>query len=623
MKPDKESTQGTQPGTGGDSKHTPQSEPERLVYGTLDNDEDDHLIPGANDEKPVPKTTDIDHLAITEEPEQAKGEETQSETALEDTINDVEETLEEVESDIQSKIDSLQEEQSKFTATSDVVGDIEDEKIEIIEEPAVSGSTILKVAVVFIVGFAIFGFGLAGYALNLFNFSVAGNVFDDALKHVQDIETYQNDFVIETIAGPRRLFTEGIAEVDSVNDSARIRYQSRILGVTFDSDVRIFGDELFARVTYEGAPSESPFELPGRWLSTPYNTVPAEYEEFIGTKYFRDVLSIFRNYPKEFTTVSETEVIGPDNRPQIRYTAELSPSLIKQMSEQSEDDSFADLLAKSGIVDVWVNKSSSQIEKVVVESKQVSFTSNITNINDSFGIERPTESLPYDALKQQVFYDNLPDEKIETIGIIAYGDVDGETLDIMQQAINDELNIHTQVLANKKEGMPKIKGFYDEERNQFNGDVLWQFFFENFKAEQNPVRFIVIIQDDLFSILTKSKPYVMTRSSNVNTAIISTARLRDVHSDHSDEDEPVSDRLYTERLRKLTLRTVGVTAGLRISPSAERMECLMYPAFSLEELDAKGSQFCEETTDVFDRTFKQIGEKNESEEGEGETESEE
>lgn len=118
---------------------------------------------------------------------------------------------------------------------------------------------------------------------------------------------------------------------------------------------------------------------------------------------------------------------------------------------------------------------------------------------------------------------------------------------------------------------------YDLSRRQYNAEMLLSELQK--RSPDNTIRQVGIIQDDIY---TPDLNFVFsTTQPKTNSLILSLARLTDPSSEKSEQ-----------RYKKVLLRALGITFGLKPSPSGDRL-CVMAFSNSLEELDSKGLDWCE------------------------------
>jgi predicted Zn-dependent protease len=73
------------------------------------------------------------------------------------------------------------------------------------------------------------------------------------------------------------------------------------------------------------------------------------------------------------------------------------------------------------------------------------------------------------------------------------------------------------------------------------------------------------------------------------------------------QDDPASEAVFGSRLKNLVLRTLGVTVGFDLLPSAKDPSCVMYPALNLSDLDKKRDQFAPHESGLLNKVFQSTG----------------
>jgi len=197
-------------------------------------------------------------------------------------------------------------------------------------------------------------------------------------------------------------------------------------------------------------------------------------------------------------------------------------------------------------------------------------------------------------LQQTMFLSSLPDKQITDVFIGGYGVPNG-TLELIEQVIKDKIGVGTSIEAYSGT-LPMRDNYYDKSRGQFDGDAVWQYFIDTFADRGDTVRYLIVVNEDMYTKLQPERPYIFSRASFLNnTAVISVKRLKG--------ESTSSTEIYQQRVEKLALRTLGVTVGFSLSPDADNINCVMYQALTLEDLDRVGSIFCEETETAFNKAF--------------------
>jgi predicted Zn-dependent protease len=203
-------------------------------------------------------------------------------------------------------------------------------------------------------------------------------------------------------------------------------------------------------------------------------------------------------------------------------------------------------------------------------------------------------------LKNKIFEAGLPKEKITEVHLGGYA-VPAGTLEAIQAAIQEKIGVSVTIDSNYPEEIPKDAKIYNESRQQFDGDAMWASSSKSFEANGNTKRYLVIIDEDMFTNIQPERPYIMSRAiPKTNNAMISVKRLQNFSDTSS---EPASLERYKERVEKLAVRTLGVTAGLSLTPDADNINCLMYQSSNIDELDKVGTDFCETTKNALEKVF--------------------
>jgi predicted Zn-dependent protease len=207
------------------------------------------------------------------------------------------------------------------------------------------------------------------------------------------------------------------------------------------------------------------------------------------------------------------------------------------------------------------------------------------------------------TLQNELFQQALPKSPIHNVYIGSYGNVSTSTLRQVQNIIRASIGVKTTILQRSSEPFPEKPPFYDSTRQQYDADYIWQALI-SLEQQYGPlVRILTVVDVDLFTNVQSSgtEQYVLSRAlPNVNAAVISLYRIKRLSDSSS---APAPQDLIDNRLKKLVLRTLGVTVGFSLSPSANDISCVMYPALNLSDLDRKGDQFCAAEAALVNKVF--------------------
>ncbi len=203
-------------------------------------------------------------------------------------------------------------------------------------------------------------------------------------------------------------------------------------------------------------------------------------------------------------------------------------------------------------------------------------------------------------LKNKIFQAGLSKDKVTEVHLGGYS-VPAGTLEAIQAAIQERIGVPVTIDSNYPETIPEDDSIYNKSRQQFDGDAMWQNSSANFEGKNTAARYLVVINEDIFTNVQPERPYIMSRAlPNLNNVIISVKRLQK-YSDSS--SEPSSEERYQERVGKLAVRVLGVTVGLSLTPDADNINCLMYQAKNIDELDKVGTDFCKTTKEALGKIF--------------------
>ena len=194
----------------------------------------------------------------------------------------------------------------------------------------------------------------------------------------------------------------------------------------------------------------------------------------------------------------------------------------------------------------------------------------------------------------------VPENKIENIGFYGFGDIGTTTIDVLRDAITEQIGTPSFYVGHVQGDIPKE--FYDEKRKQYNGDNLWNGMSGYVSSSNKQIRAIGVFNIDLYTSVGKdTRPYIMSRAfPNVNNTVISLYRLHNL-SDTS--NDPAPKELFESRAKKLILRNLGASVGLQATASANDPTCIMSKADTLADLDKKTGKLCSDEALYFKKAL--------------------
>lgn len=250
---------------------------------------------------------------------------------------------------------------------------------------------------------------------------------------------------------------------------------------------------------------------------------------------------------------------------------------------------------------VILDKNASSTNEKHNNESEVDKTTEQILVDKTNEILKSPQSQSKQDAQLKIFETFLARTPVTEVYIGSYGGVSTETLNAIRDVIKEETGVKVTILGSYKEGLPKIKRLYSEERQQYDGDILWSYFQSLVDSKNRSVRYLYIVNDDLYTNLDLKRPYVFSRAfPDVNVAIMSMYRL----SNATDISNAIADQeLLKTRAKKLALRVLGITVGFSSSPSADNRECVMYQALILADLDKVGSKYCEPEKSYMHKVF--------------------
>ena len=174
-------------------------------------------------------------------------------------------------------------------------------------------------------------------------------------------------------------------------------------------------------------------------------------------------------------------------------------------------------------------------------------------------------------------------KSIEVIHVVPIGSTTTNSAEQLQQILNKEFpGITTSI----KETVSIPQGAFDVTRNQYNAVVLLQ------ELEKLPyAKNGTVIGITSLALFTPDLNFVFS-STKENIGVFTTLYLSyKVQGEQMIFDKDIDATLVQERIRKTVMRMVGVMAGLRPHLFGD-YKCVMRFSNSLEDLDAKGTEWC-------------------------------
>lgn len=187
--------------------------------------------------------------------------------------------------------------------------------------------------------------------------------------------------------------------------------------------------------------------------------------------------------------------------------------------------------------------------------------------------------------------DPLPDalqsatsDAIRMMEVIPLGDVAREDLARVESVLRHHFP-NAVVSIERSRELPPIA--YNSEEDFYNGIMLWYAISE---PKNNLNRFIGVTNSEIDPMSQTEQAFSVT-APHSNAIVLSTFYLNKVNG----ADDLQNDNLIQNRYEKSLLRALGVTFGFK--DSADR-SCVMARSHTLEELDARGNDWCGNETIV-------------------------
>ena len=431
------------------------------------------------------------------------------------------------------------------------------------------------------------------------------NALADALSSIVSAGTYHQDFTAETTKDNQKVIVTGSFDVDTSLDKIKGTIETLFpLGtptqnVKLISDNVVIGSNAYVKLSTDNILLQNLLKLPDSWISFDLNSLPPEYSGF-NTGYLASHLSDFLKAGKSVLIIRQQSKETLNNEETIHFTLNLSPNFSGLIQDNSAK-SFFNSVSSSGNIELWIGVTDNILKKIVISTDDTVITSLISSIGVPVAIEIPQNPISYDEFKHQAFEASLSQTPVKEVILGAYGGVSDHLLQVMSDSIKQNFKVKVTIGANYKEGLPQVAILYNANRKQYDADALWTYLLSLTKSSGPSVRYIYVLENDIYTSLQPERPYIFSRSlQDVNTAIISIARIQ-YQSDTS--SVVASSDTIDMRIRKLVLRTLGVTVGLANSPSSNDINCVMYQADNLSDLDKKGEKFCGFENDAISKVF--------------------
>ncbi|MBI2055989.1 MAG: hypothetical protein HYT37_01280 [Candidatus Sungbacteria bacterium] len=209
-----------------------------------------------------------------------------------------------------------------------------------------------------------------------------------------------------------------------------------------------------------------------------------------------------------------------------------------------------------------------------------------TNFFTSFSIKRVFLGLAFVIGVGYFTIFGFPFSKVKSINVIhivPVGNSATGSVEQLQQILNEEF---PSITTSIEETMNIPQGAFDVERNQYNAVILLQ---ELNKLPYTQSENIIGITP--FALFTPDLNFVFS-STKKKVGIFTTLYLQyKVQGEQMVFDPNIDGNLVQERIQKTVMRMVGAMAGIRPRLFGD-YKCVMRFSNSLEDLDAKGTEWC-------------------------------
>lgn len=193
--------------------------------------------------------------------------------------------------------------------------------------------------------------------------------------------------------------------------------------------------------------------------------------------------------------------------------------------------------------------------------------------------------------QNKIFFASLSSVPVKEVFIGSYGAVDKEILEGLRSKIEKTYGVKTTLL-NPGPAVPKEEPFYNKSRNQYNSDVLFKSVEQSSAVYGPAVRFLYVVDLNLSSFSEWApEPSWLRAEKDINAAIVSLASFGK------------NTNVLSVRVGKAAVRALGITVGFDSTPSVADASCVMYPALTVEDLDAQGNTLCSPELEAVGRVF--------------------
>lgn len=326
---------------------------------------------------------------------------------------------------------------------------------------------------------------------------------------------------------------------------------------------------VYAKLTFDNTLLRDMLHLPDEWIVyDPNDTAVPGKEAGLATQSGR-----FGTYAFTDDRWSIPEVRDLDGKSALYLTYDMK-----------HDDPNA-----TGEVSLWVDAVTYVPLRMRVHSGQLELLWKFKAVDGPVVIVAPTGAVPMSEWKQKQFLSGLPKEKITSMVFHSGKGVSKDDATTAVQAIEDYYGVKAVISTKEWAAIPKDPAVYDTDRKQYNADALWEMATLQTKDAAPNKRDVYLFADDVYSAVSPGQEYVFSRAlPDANVVFISLARLQSAQKNNSTSTEV----LTKERITKVVVRTIGVSAGLAYTDDANRKECVMHEALTLAELDQTGTDIC-------------------------------
>jgi hypothetical protein len=220
--------------------------------------------------------------------------------------------------------------------------------------------------------------------------------YEKAVSAVATIKSWNQSTQTETKATDRELYVSGIYTIDHRNKNyssrstttLKINEAGAISLHNFSFENISVGKDIYINIKTESERLKSTMQTTEGWYLFDKNSIPENFKNIAISGPVMDSLNIFKKNGKYVKIIKSGDSENLEGKNCFRYELVLNEKAFTKQGDL-ELGNMADRIGKAGIIELWINKETSEIEQIMIKNPPYYSISRIRDINKTNEIKPP------------------------------------------------------------------------------------------------------------------------------------------------------------------------------------------------------------------------------------------